>query len=102
EQGRNDYDLQLTSQIAEAHRRGTGDGLGQVEEGDVLALAEILRLKQFRQADNLGAFGGGSANVGNGALQVLLRLRGARHLHDANLEVSFRQFLAPARNAFQE
>src|SRR5271166_4549059 len=46
----------------------------------VLALAEILSLKKFRQADDLRAPSGGIGRATQGLFQILLRLRPARHL----------------------
>ncbi len=86
EQRRDDGDLQLACDIAQALGRRAGNRFGEIEECDVFALAEILRLKQFGQADDLGAFGGGVAHVCDRALQVLFRLGRARHLHDADFE----------------
>ncbi len=61
-----------------------GNGLGEVEEGGVLALAEVLGQEELRQADDLGATGGGLADVLDGTLEVLLRLGRAAHLHQAH------------------
>ena len=86
-----DATIVIFSSRARSPRRfvvGTGNRLGQVEERDVFALAEILRLKQLGQADELGALAGGIANVCDRALQILLRLGRARHLHDADGESS--------------
>ena len=41
-----------------------GDGLGQVEQGVVFALAEVLGLEKLGQADDLRAFGGRVGHAG--------------------------------------
>src|SRR5208283_5406876 len=101
EQRSDDCDRQLASDFAEALGRWAGNRLGQIEQSHVLTLAEVLGQEKFRQAHDLGAFACGVANVGDGALQVLLRLRRARHLHHANVKVSFRQRSTPPEMRFK-
>ena len=57
----------------------------------IFALAEILRLKKFGQADDLGAAPGGVGNAAEGLLQILFRLRAARHLHQGHAKFFRRQ-----------
>src|SRR5579859_4769085 len=47
----------------------------------ILALAEILRLEEFRQAHNLRAASGSVGHSTQRLLKILFRLRPARHLH---------------------
>ena len=83
-------------------RRRSRNRLREIEKCDVFTLAEILRLKELRQADDLRAFFGGGTHVFDRALQVLFRLGRARHLHDADFEVTFWQISAPRRMHFIE
>src|SRR5208282_4482337 len=50
----------------------------------ILALAEILRLKKLRQADDLRATSDGVGNPGYGLFEILLGLWAARHLHQCD------------------
>src|SRR5450755_731688 len=47
----------------------------------IFALAEILCLEKFRQADDLHPTPGSVCNAADGLLKILFRLRAARHLH---------------------
>src|ERR1035438_7465868 len=47
----------------------------------IFALAEILCLKKFGQADDLRPTPGSVCNAADGLLKILFRLRPARHLH---------------------
>src|SRR6266571_4576582 len=47
----------------------------------IFPLAEILRLEKFRQAHNLRSAPSGVGNTAQGLLEILFRLRTARHLH---------------------
>src|ERR1019366_696353 len=66
---------------------GTRNGLGQIEGGEVFGLAEILRPEEFLEADNLGAFGGGLADSPFGFGEVLIGVKRAGHLDEANPEL---------------
>ena len=94
-QGSDERDLQLARDLAEALGRGTGNWLSQLEQRSVFALAEVLRLKEFGQADEFRALLGGIAHVRDGAFQILFRIRRARHLHDTDGEISFCQCFTP-------
>jgi hypothetical protein len=61
----------------------------------VFALAEILRLKQFRQADHLNAASGGVGDALEGLGEILFRLRPARHLDERDAEFFRRQECEP-------
>jgi hypothetical protein len=50
----------------------------------IFALAEILGLEKFGQAYDLGATPGGIGDAAEGFLQILFRLRTARHLHQSH------------------
>ena len=56
----------LARHDAQALGRGSGDGLGEVEEARVLLAAEILRAEEFLQANDLRAFPGGVADASLG------------------------------------
>src|ERR1017187_622383 len=53
----------------------------------ILALAKILRLEEFRQAHDLGSHAGGVGDATESLLQILFRLRAARHLHQRHAKV---------------
>ncbi len=91
EQRSNNRDVQFAGGFAKALSCWAGNRLRQIEQRNVLSLAEILRQKEFGQADNLRAPAGGVANVRNRPLQILLRLRRAGHLHDANVKIALDQ-----------
>ena len=63
EQRSDDGDLRLARHLGQPGRRGTGNGLGQIEQAQVFALAEILRAEKLRQADDLRAAAGGVADM---------------------------------------
>jgi hypothetical protein len=48
----------------------------------ILRLAKVLRPKKFGQTDNLRTLFRGIANEGDGAFEILLRLRAAPHLDE--------------------
>src|SRR5262249_50371910 len=75
-----DHDLVLARHRRQSFRGRTRDGLGQVEQSVVLALAEILSPKKLRQTDNLGAFLHGFPSFSNRATKVLLGIGRTRHL----------------------
>src|ERR1039458_4746666 len=58
-----------------------GNGLGQVEERMIFSLAKILRLKKFRQADNLRAASRGIGHAFQSFGEILRGIGSARHLH---------------------
>ena len=53
----------LARDIRKALGRRSRNRFREIEECDVFTLAEILRLKELRQADDLGAFAGGGAHA---------------------------------------
>ncbi len=59
---------------------GAGDGLGEVEEGVVFALAEVLGAKKLGQADKGCAVFPGFADAGEGFREIGGRVRLAGHL----------------------
>ena len=63
-----------------------GDGLGQVEQVRILALAEILGLKKFGQADDVCAAGRGLVDLVDGALQILVGVGRGGHLDQSDVE----------------
>ena len=87
EERRDDHDVRPRAPWRERIGGGAGDGLGQIEQRGVLALAEVLRAEEFRQTDDLGALAGGLAHPGAGALEVLVRIGRAVHLNQADGEI---------------
>src|ERR1700691_5570829 len=63
----------------------------------IFALAEILSLKELRQADDLRAAPGGVGHALKSFLQIFFRLRSTRHLHQ-----SYSKFVrGHAQNSFR-
>ena len=58
-----------------AVRRRPGNRLGQVEEPQIFALAEVLRVKKLGQADNLRALCGGALHVLNCTREIIVGVR---------------------------
>ena len=58
--------------------------LGQIEQSDVFALAEILRAEELRQANDLRSGARGFAHAVGSLLQIRVRIGRAGHLHQAN------------------
>ena len=61
-------------------------GLGQVERRGVLALGEVARAEQLRQASELRAGGRRLRDLRDRGLQVRIRVGRHRHLDEPNLE----------------
>jgi hypothetical protein len=61
----------------------------------VFALAEILSLKKFRQADHLNAPSGGIGDALEGLGEILLGLGATRHLDERDAEFFGRQCFRP-------
>ncbi len=76
--------MQLLGQMAEAVGGGSGDRLGQIEEGDILFLAEVLGAEEFLQTDNLGPFGGSGVNILSASGEIFFRIFAAAHLNEPN------------------
>jgi hypothetical protein len=55
-----------------------------VEEFGVFGAAKVFAEKQFVQRNDLRTARGGLADFFGGARQILFRVRGAFHLHEAN------------------
>ncbi len=70
----------------EALGRGAGNGFGQIEQARVFFAAEILRAEELLQADDLRALLRRLADLARRLFQVLFRIRGAAHLHQADAE----------------
>src|SRR5579864_7386543 len=61
----------------------------------IFALAEILGLEKFGQADDLSAAPSGVGDAAEGLLQILFRLRTARHLYQRHAEFFRGQAIGP-------
>src|SRR5262245_21134478 len=75
----------------------TRNGLGEVEHGVVFTLAEILRLKQLRQANDMCAASRGIGHPADGFFEILFRLRSARHLDQGDAKFLWGQAQRPPR-----
>ncbi len=85
-EGRNDDDTGFLRYFAESFGGRAGDRLGEVEIGDVFPLAKVLRLKEFRQADDLGAFGSGLFDEFACALQIVAGFGADAHLDESHFK----------------
>ena len=77
---------------------GTGNRFSQVEQGVILALAEVLRLEEFGQADDLGAASGGVGYAFESFLQILFWFGAAGHLHQGHAKFVRGHSFSPLRN----
>ena len=57
----------------------------------IFALAEVLRLKKFRQTDDLGSALGSLGDAAESFVEILLWLRAAGHLDQGHAEFFWRQ-----------
>jgi hypothetical protein len=57
----------------------------------ILTLAEVLRLKKFRQADYVGSAPSGIGDAAESFVEILLWLRAAGHLDQRHAEFFWRQ-----------
>ena len=93
EEGSDNYKAIFANQFAQRGGGGAGDGLGEVEEGVVLALAKVLRAEEFGQADKFGARLGGLAHAGDGLGEVSRSGGLAGHLDEGDAGGVFRHKL---------
>src|SRR6185437_15596856 len=82
----NQDNLELFCQIREFLCRRPGNGFCKIEQGSIFALAEILSLKKFRKADDLGPARGSLTHEIHGPRQVFGGIRRCRHLHQSDLK----------------
>ncbi len=81
----NDDDASFAGDLAEFRGRGSWDGLGEIEEAEVFALAEVLSAKKLGEADDVCAETRGLANVADGRGEVGLGIGPHSHLDQSNL-----------------
>ena len=81
----------LRAAPASASVRRARDRLGQVEVRVVLALAEVLRAEQLGQADDVGAALARVGDARDRAVQIVVRVGRATHLHEPELELLWRR-----------
>ena len=89
EEGSDHHHLFLPRDSGKPLRGRARDGLRQIEERGIFALAEILSAEELRQADDVCAAARGFANPVGSFIQVGIRVGRAGHLHQANAVVSF-------------
>ncbi len=75
----------LAGELGESRCRGAGNGLGEVEEANVFALAEVLGAEKLGQADDVGAALRCFANVRDRRREVGLGIGTHSHLHQADI-----------------
>jgi hypothetical protein len=80
EERRDQHDFILEGGGGELLRGRAGDGLREIEQRRVFALAEILRLEEFGQADDIGALSCRLRNAIERLGQIVSGLGAARHL----------------------
>src|SRR6202020_1163704 len=85
------YDAVLASRSGEFVARWTGNRFSQIKERMIFALAEVLRLKQFRKADDLRATSGRICHAFERFCEILFRLRPAGHLDQRHTKFVGRQ-----------
>src|SRR6266403_762734 len=79
-----EHDFILARGSGKSFCGGTGDWFGEIEQRCILALAEVLRLEQFRQADDVGTALGRIGNAVERLRQVVRGFGAARHLHESD------------------
>ena len=87
EERRDQHDFILAGSGGELFRACSGDGLRKIEQSGVFALAEILRLEEFGQADDVGAFACRFRNAIERLGQIVGGLGAARHLDQGDGEL---------------
>jgi len=85
EEARNDGNMGLPRHLGQPGRGGSGNGLGQIEEADILALAKILRAEKLRQADNVRAHPRSLFNLLDGRGEIGLGVGPHAHLHEPHV-----------------
>ena len=80
EERRDQHDFILPGSSGELLRARAWDWLRKIEQSGVFALAEILRLEELGQADNVGALACGLRNAIERFGQIVGWLGAARHL----------------------
>ena len=83
--------FQFARNSAKPISSGTGNRLRQVKESNVFALAEVLRLEEFRKTNDLRTLLSRDANVRDGGLHVLFRVGVAGHLNQSHTKLLWRQ-----------
>jgi hypothetical protein len=87
EQRRNKYDAKLLGKRGKPDGDRARNGLCQIEQAGIFALAEILGLEELWQADDLRSPRGGLMDLVDGPLQILVGIGRRRHLHQSDLEL---------------
>ena len=87
EDRRDDRDAVAPRGLTESLGRRSRHRLGQVEDRRVLALAEVTRPEELRQADDPGPGARRLADPGNRPVEVLSRVFQARHLDEPDREL---------------
>ena len=82
-----DGHLEFPRQARETFGSGPGNRLGQIEQGGVLLLAEVLRAEQFLDADDLRALASGFANAPFGLGEVFVGVLRTSHLDQTDAEL---------------
>ena len=87
EHGRDHDDARVLRRLPQRLRARPRDGLGQIEQVGILALGEVLRPEQLREADELRAGRRRLRHLRECSPQVRVRFGGHRHLDQADLEL---------------
>ena len=92
EERRDQHNFILPGSGGEFFRARARDRLGEIEQSGVFALAEILRLEELGQADDIGALACGLRNAVERLGQIVGRLGAARHLDQGDGELVWHFF----------
>ena len=92
EERRDQHDFILLGGGGELFRARAGNRLRQIEQSGVFALAEILRLEEFGQADDVSAFSCRLRNAIERLGQIVGGLGAARHLDQGDAKFISRLF----------
>jgi hypothetical protein len=82
----NQHDSVLFRGRGKFARRRTRNRFGEIEERMIFALAEILCLEKFREADDLGAASSRVGNAFQSFRKILVGIRAAGHLYQGYAE----------------
>ena len=80
-----DGDAGLAGELGELLGGGAGNGLGEIEEAQVLALAEVLGAEKLGQTDDVGAEAGGFADALESGGEVGIGVGAHAHLDQRDL-----------------
>jgi len=84
ENGNDESDFLVFSDLGEALSGGTGNGFSEIEEFGIFGAAKIFAGKKFVEADDLSATHCRFADFFGSASEIFFFVGGARHLHETD------------------